>query len=659
MVVQTGAYYAQQSLYINEFMADNSATIADSTDGSYDDWIEIYNAGSEAINLSGYYMSDDPDNPLQWGFPDTAISAGGFLLIWADGDTGDEGLHANFKLSKGGEFIGLYKLSESDTVVIDTIAFDAQTTDVSYGRYPDGGSLWQSFAVPTPGSLNAPGGDIEDTDSSAVIFDDTVVHNYDLHFYYDNWADSLEYYYENGEQYIPARLTYGDIVMDSIGVRYKGNSSYQMSRSTPKKPFKFKFTKYNKNQTFYDLKEMNFSNCVADPSFMREKIAYDIVRKYVPASRAAYANISVDGELIGLYVQVEEVDEIFLAKYFANASGNLYKAGDDGAPLQYLGTDQSLYEAQMELKTNEDENDWSGLIEMLDALNNTSSESFAETMSSYLDLDVCARLLAFNMVLSNFDSYTGSARNFYLYDDPSSGQFHMIPWDHNQAFGSYSNDWDVITADIINVPNLSERPLNQKILENDSLRALYFSYIKDMINGPASYDSVYAETEKFKALIDEHVNADENKLYSYSNFIANISNDVTVSMGTVIPGVLSFSQERNANLESQLESYTISNSSAGEIAPTVYSLAQNYPNPFNPSTVISFSLRVGSSVKITVYNILGEEVAALVNGDLAAGNQIVTFNASNFASGIYIYRLEVKEYDGSSFVGVRKMALVK
>ncbi len=465
LVVQTGAFYAQQSLYINEFMADNSATIADSTDGSYDDWIEIYNAGSEAINLSGYYMSDDPDNPLQWSFPDTAISAGGFLLIWADGDTDDEGLHANFKLSKGGEFIGLYKLSESDTVVIDTIAFDAQTTDVSYGRYPDGGSSWQSFAVPTPGSLNAPGGDIEDTDSSAVIFDDTVVHNYDLHFYYDNWADSLEYYYENGEQYIPARLTYGDIVMDSIGVRYKGNSSYQMSRSTLKKPFKFKFTKYNKNQTFYDLKEMNFSNCVADPSFMREKIAYDIVRKYVPASRAAYANISVDGELIGLYVQVEEVDKIFLAKYFANASGNLYKAGDDGAPLQYLGTDQSLYEAQMELKTNEDENDWSGLIEMLDALNNTSSESFAGTMISYLNLDVCARLLAFNMVLSNFDSYTGSARNFYLYDDPSTGQFNMIPWDHNQAFGSYSNDWDVITADIVNVPNLSSRPLNQKYLK--------------------------------------------------------------------------------------------------------------------------------------------------------------------------------------------------
>ena len=68
LVVQTGAFYAQQSLYINEFMADNSATIADSTDGSYDDWIEIYNAGSEAINLSGYYMSDDPDNPLSYNF---------------------------------------------------------------------------------------------------------------------------------------------------------------------------------------------------------------------------------------------------------------------------------------------------------------------------------------------------------------------------------------------------------------------------------------------------------------------------------------------------------------------------------------------------------------------------------------------------------------
>ncbi len=177
-----------------------------------------------------------------------------------------------------------------------------------------------------------------------------------------------------------------------------------------------------------------------------------------------------------------------------------------------------------------------------------------------------------------------------------------------------------------------------------------------MINGPASYDSVYTETVKLKALIDEHVNADENKLYSYNNFIANISNDVTVSMGTVIPGVLSFSQERNANLESQLENYIISNSSAGDIAPAVYSLAQNYPNPFNPSTVIRYSLANAGMVELKVYNMLGQEVKTLVSEEKSAGTYEVTFNAAglNLASGVYLYRIKA-----GNFVQVKKLMLIK
>ena len=74
------------NIVINEFMADNSATIADATDGSFDDWIEIYNSGPESVNLDGYFLTDDPAEPLQWAFPDTTIQPGEFFLIWADDD---------------------------------------------------------------------------------------------------------------------------------------------------------------------------------------------------------------------------------------------------------------------------------------------------------------------------------------------------------------------------------------------------------------------------------------------------------------------------------------------------------------------------------------------------------------------------------------------
>ena len=90
------------TLYINEFMADNDATIAD-PQGDYDDWIEIYNSGDAAINLGGKYLTDDLAEPDKWVFPEVTIEANGYLLIWADDDDGDEGLHTNFKLGASGE----------------------------------------------------------------------------------------------------------------------------------------------------------------------------------------------------------------------------------------------------------------------------------------------------------------------------------------------------------------------------------------------------------------------------------------------------------------------------------------------------------------------------------------------------------------------------
>ena len=94
-------------------------------------------------------------------------------------------------------------------------------------------------------------------------------------------------------------------------------------------------------------------------------------------------------------------------------------------------------------------------------------------------------------------------------------------------------------------------------------------------------------------------------------------------------------------------------------APAVFALDQNYPNPFNPGTKITYSIAVDSKVKLTVYNLLGETVATLVNATVPAGNQEVTFNGSNLNSGIYFYRLETVGVDGSNFSQVRKMMLTK
>ena len=143
---------AQTPVVINEFMASNNSIEPD-PQGEYDDWIEIYNPSASPVDIGGLYLTDDLSVPNKWQFPDsTTIPAGGFLLVWVDGDVDDDGLHANFKLSADGEDIGLFEADGS--TLIDSVTYGEQTTDVSYGRFPNATGEWNFLSIPTPGEGN-------------------------------------------------------------------------------------------------------------------------------------------------------------------------------------------------------------------------------------------------------------------------------------------------------------------------------------------------------------------------------------------------------------------------------------------------------------------------------------------------------------------------
>lgn len=137
-------------IMINEFLADNVSAYIDPSDNSYDDWIELYNPTSQPVNMLNWSMTDNRNNPLKWVFPDTIIPAGGYLLVWADEDASDPGLHAAFKLSKSGEEIFLY---HSTGQRVDSIIFGPQHTDTTYARIPNGSGPFV-FAPPTPMAMN-------------------------------------------------------------------------------------------------------------------------------------------------------------------------------------------------------------------------------------------------------------------------------------------------------------------------------------------------------------------------------------------------------------------------------------------------------------------------------------------------------------------------
>jgi hypothetical protein len=147
--------YVRPPLYINEFLASNQTTNQDEW-GDYDDWVEIYNAGTDTVYLGGRYLTDDLDQPTRFALPDTLIPPGGFLLVWCDGEPTEGPLHANFRLSAAGEQIGIFDSDLHGNVPLDTLTYGPQTADISYGRLPDGADNWVFFDQPTPGESNGP-----------------------------------------------------------------------------------------------------------------------------------------------------------------------------------------------------------------------------------------------------------------------------------------------------------------------------------------------------------------------------------------------------------------------------------------------------------------------------------------------------------------------
>ena len=147
------------TVFINEWLADNLTTLADPADNQFEDWFEIYNPGTNTVNLGGYYLTDNLTNKFQFLVPTNGqytIPPGGFLLVWADGEaaqnaTNRADLHASFSLSKNGEAIGIFA---ANGTAIDALTFGAQITDVSQGRFSDGAAGIFTMPTRTPRTNN-------------------------------------------------------------------------------------------------------------------------------------------------------------------------------------------------------------------------------------------------------------------------------------------------------------------------------------------------------------------------------------------------------------------------------------------------------------------------------------------------------------------------
>ncbi|GEM_PF-293718 len=249
-----------------------------------------------------------------------------------------------------------------------------------------------------------------------------------------NYGDSSSFSGSDIEWIMADKVEIDGTVLDSVGVRLRGKSSFRHA-SEFKKPFKIDLNEFVKGQNYDGMKKFNLHNGACDPSQLRDFIAYDVMRTAgVKAPRVSHGRVSINGQYWGLFSIIEQIDKTFVNNNFSNGKGDLYK-NNAWSQLEWLGTDLAPYQEDIELKTNEEENDWSDFLELVDVLNNTPDSTFAEEIQKVFDVENYLRVLAVDIALNNWDSYVDNQRNWYIYHNPDTDLFEWIPWDYNLSMG--------------------------------------------------------------------------------------------------------------------------------------------------------------------------------------------------------------------------------
>jgi hypothetical protein len=156
-----------QAIAINEFITSNKSIVTDPS-GDYDDAIELINLTGDTINLLGYYLSDDTNFTTKWPFPDTFILPNAFVVVWCDDEVTQPGLHANFKLSTSGEAVILVSPL---LTILERIVYPDQSSNVSYGKYPDGtGPMRYMYPTIGYGNLKVGVNNLKSSINNLVVF---------------------------------------------------------------------------------------------------------------------------------------------------------------------------------------------------------------------------------------------------------------------------------------------------------------------------------------------------------------------------------------------------------------------------------------------------------------------------------------------------------
>jgi hypothetical protein len=426
------------------------------------------------------------------------------------------------------------------------------------------------------------------------FFSTQRVHDISIRFEQKNFAQMLDsFHISKSEEMVLASVFIDGTEYKNVGVAYRGISFMLNGK---RNPFHIKLNYIDKKQNHNGVKWIKLSNALRDPSMVREVLGYEIARKYMPAPRANYTNLTINGENRGVYVNVESPSEEFLSRNFSGyTGGSLFRCAMEPTADQErqcesrkfgsLGFEEnpSCYLKNFEMRSKDG---WDDLIELTRYLMKNS-----EQIDKILNVDQTLWYLAFNNVCVNLYSYSGGlSNNYFLYKD-KKGKFIPIVGDLNFAFGTFKNTGvgtdftleQLQELDPLLHANNALKPLISQLLKNPDYKKLYLSHVRQIVNDwfeSGLYEKRAAELQK---TVESAVINDKTIGYSPEEFKKSMT--TTVGQLSKVPGLTELMSRRAKFLKKHPEV-------GGVLPPIVTDIRFSTRDKYSSSRVESFKFRV-------------------------------------------------------------------
>jgi len=348
-----------------------------------------------------------------------------------------------------------------------------------------------------------------------------------LTFTESNWENILAGYY-NTDNYLSATMTVDGVSFEQVGVQYKGQTSYtQLPQGSQKKSFSIKTDQFIIDQEIDGYNNLNLNNAFQDATFLREFLFLQSIRKHIPAAKASFTKLYINGESWGLYVNVQQLNKDYLKEWFLSNDGTNFRAdapvgtpgppqwGDGTAALNYLGSNQTAYQQYYTLKSTEETDPWALLVNTCDVLNNTPIAGLIDNLPAAMDVDRALWFLACEIAFGDDDSYVYKGKmDYYVHWEKETGRMVPLEFDGNSVLTTQTQNWSPFyRADNANFP------LMNRLMQVPAYRQRYLAHMRTVISESLSLEVTQNLIAQYSSFIDEEVQADTKKIYTYNQFL--------------------------------------------------------------------------------------------------------------------------------------------